>query len=196
VSKLHLDVCVAGTQQRVPNDADGWTELTAMLQAVNVDLVVLEATGGYERGLVCALQGAGLCVARVNPRQARDFAKSLGVLAKTDQADARVLRDFANVLACHADRLKFIAPMIEQARQVLAELMTRRRQLVDMRVAESNRLTPLEGLPPEVNGRIQFFPNLPHQHSIERVKGARGAAQRILDAARHPARWCRPSPAA
>jgi transposase len=140
VSKLHLDVCVAGTQQRVPNDADGWTELTAMLQGVNVDLVVLEATGGYERGLVCALQGAGLFVARVNPRQARDFAKSLGVLAKTDQVDARVLRDFANVLACHADRLKFIAPMIEQARQVLAELMTRRRQLVDMRVAESNRL--------------------------------------------------------
>jgi len=140
VSKLHLDVCVAGTQQRVPNDVDGWTELTAMLQAVNVDLVVLEATGGYERGLVCALQGAGLFVARVNPRQARDFAKSLGVLAKTDQVDARVLRDFANVLACHADRLKFIAPMIEQARQVLAELMTRRRQLVDMRVAESNRL--------------------------------------------------------
>jgi hypothetical protein len=60
VSKLHLDVCVGNTQQRVVNDANGWNELTAMLQAAPVDLVVMEATGGYERGLVCALQGAGV----------------------------------------------------------------------------------------------------------------------------------------
>lgn len=140
VSKLHLDVCVGATQQRVPNDASGWSELTAMLQAAQVDLVVMEATGGYERGLVCALQSAGVCVARVNPRQARDFAKSMGVLAKTDQVDARVLRDFADVLARHADRSKFITPMVDRARELLAELMTRRRQLVDMRVAEQNRL--------------------------------------------------------
>ena len=140
VSKLHLDVCVGATRQRVPNDANGWNELTAMLQAAQMDLVVVEATGGYERGLVCALQSAGVCVARVNPRQARDFAKSMGVLAKTDQVDARVLRDFADVLARHADRRKFITPMIDQARELLAELMTRRRQLVDMRVAEHNRL--------------------------------------------------------
>lgn len=140
VSKLHLDVCFGTTQQRVVNDANGWSELTAILQAARVDLVVLEATGGYERGLVCALQGAGVCVARVNPRQARDFAKSMGVLAKTDQVDARVLRDFADVLSRHADRHKFVTPMLDQARQALAELMTRRRQLVDMRVAEHNRL--------------------------------------------------------
>lgn len=140
VSKLHLDVCVGTTQKRVANDADGWSELTAILLAAQVDLVVLEATGGYERGLVCALQSAGVCVARVNPRQARDFAKSMGVLAKTDQVDARVLRDFADVLSRHADRHKFVTPMLDQARQVLAELMTRRRQLVDMRVAEHNRL--------------------------------------------------------
>lgn len=140
VSKLHLDVCVGGTQQRVPNDAKGWNELTAMLRAAPVDLVVMEATGGYERGLVCALQSAGICVARINPRQARDFSKSMGVLAKTDQVDARVLRDFADVLARHADRNKFITPMLDRARELLAELMTRRRQLVDMRVAEHNRL--------------------------------------------------------
>jgi transposase len=60
VSKVHLDVCVGNTQQRVVNDANGWNELTAMLQAAPVDLVVMEATGGYERGLVCALQGAGV----------------------------------------------------------------------------------------------------------------------------------------
>ena len=140
VSKHHLDVCVGDDTRRVANEAQGWGELIAMLQAAQVDLVVVEATGGYERGLVCALQGAGVSVARVNPRQARDFAKSMGVLAKTDQVDARTLRDFANVLASHEARHKYITPMLESAREVLAELMTRRRQLVDMRVAEHNRL--------------------------------------------------------
>lgn len=72
--------------------------LIAKFKGAGVDLVVLEATGGYERGLVCALQGAHIAVARVNPRQASDFAKSMGVLAKTDQVDARTLRDFADVL--------------------------------------------------------------------------------------------------
>jgi len=140
VSKHHLDVCFNGQTYRVANDAQGWDELTAMLRQAQVDLIVLEATGGYERGLLCALQSAQLCVARVNPRQARDFAKSMGVLAKTDRVDARVLCDFADVLARHAGRQRYVTPMLEQARQTLAELMTRRRQLVDMRVAEHNRL--------------------------------------------------------
>jgi len=140
VCKQHLDVCLGTLQQRLANDANGWGELTAKLKAAEVDLVVLEATGGYERGLVCALQGAGIVVARVNPRQARDFAKSMGVLAKTDQVDARTLRDFADVLSRHKDRAKYITAIPDQRRQALAELMTRRRQLVDMRVAESNHL--------------------------------------------------------
>lgn len=140
VSKQHLDVCLASQARRLVNDAAGWDELTAMLSTANVDLVVVEATGGYERGLVCALQRAGVAVARVNPRQARDFAKSMGVLAKTDQVDARCLRDFADVLARHKDRQQYITPMLESTRHELAELMTRRRQLVDMRVAEHNRL--------------------------------------------------------
>jgi transposase len=140
VSKQHLDVCWGAQDRRVLNDATGWDELIAKLKDANVDLVVVEATGGYERGLVCALQGAGMVVARVNPRQARDFAKSMGVLAKTDRVDARTLRDFADVLARHKDRDKYITPIIEAERIELAALMTRRRQLVDMRVAESNRL--------------------------------------------------------
>jgi transposase len=140
VSKQHLDACVGSDVRRVPNDPQGWDELTAKLTSAHVDLVVIEATGGYERGLVCALQGAGLMVARVNPRQARDFAKSMGVLAKTDQVDARTLRAFADVLARHEQRERYITPMIDEARAQLAELMTRRRQLVDMRVAENNRL--------------------------------------------------------
>ena len=140
VCKQHLDVCLATSDLRVVNDASGWDELIAKFKAANVDLVVLEATGGYERGLVCALQDAGIAVARVNPRQARDFAKSMGVLAKTDQVDARTLRDFADVLARHKDRAKYITALLDAQRQQLADLMTRRRQLVDMRVAENNHL--------------------------------------------------------
>jgi transposase len=140
VCKQHLDFCLDTIEQRVVNDANGWDELTAKFKGANVDLVVLEATGGYELGLVCALQDAGIAVARVNPRQARDFAKSMGVLAKTDQVDARTLRDFADVVARHKDRAKYITPMLDEHRQHLADLMTRRRQLVDMRVAEGNHL--------------------------------------------------------
>jgi transposase len=140
VSKQHLDACWGTADQRLDNDEPGWNVLIANFRAANVDLVVIEATGGYERGLVCALQGAGITVARVNPRQARDFAKSMGILAKTDRVDARALRDFADVLARHKDRHKYITPLIEAHREQLAALMARRRQLVDMRVAEGNRL--------------------------------------------------------
>jgi transposase len=140
VSKQHLDACWGSQEQRVSNDATGWGELIAIFKKADVDLVVIEATGGYERGLVTALQGAAITVARVNPRQARDFAKSMGVLAKTDRVDARVLRDFADVLARHKDRTTYITPMLEARRQELSGLMTRRRQLVDLRVAESNHL--------------------------------------------------------
>jgi transposase len=144
VSKQHLDACWADQQQRFANDATGCKELTAKLQAAGVDLVVVEATGGFERGLVCALQDAAVVVARINPRQARDFAKSMGVLAKTDRVDARVLRDFADVLARHKDRAKYITAPVDAQRLELASMVTRRRQLVEMRVAESNRL-PLAG---------------------------------------------------
>lgn len=140
VAKAHLDMCLGSEQWRSTNDAAGWDELIARMSCAKVDLVVLEATGGFERGLVCALQHAGIDIARVNPRQARDFAKSMGVLAKTDRVDARTLRDFANVLANHFDRAKYITAPLDGPRQELASLMLRRRQLVDMRVAEGNRL--------------------------------------------------------
>lgn len=140
VAKGHLDACLGAEQWRAVNDADGWDGLIAKFKDCQVDLVVLEASGGYERGLVFALHNAGIEVARVNPKQARDFAKSMGVLAKTDRVDARVLRDFADVLSRHKDRLKYITPLMDQRRLELAALMMRRRQLVDMRVAEGNRL--------------------------------------------------------
>ena len=140
VSKDHLDVCVGAEQFRMDNGIAGWNGLAAKLVKLGVDLVVLEASGGFERGLVFALQEAGLSVARVNPRQARDFAKSMGALAKTDRIDARCLRDFADVLARHPDRDRYIAPPRQPEREELAALMTRRRQLLDMRVAEEQRL--------------------------------------------------------
>lgn len=140
VSKQHLDACSGTRELRVGNDASGWNELIAGFKADDVDLVVIEATGGYEKGLVLALQGAGIAVARINPRQARDFAKSLGILAKTDTLDARVLRDFADVLARHKERDRYITPLVDEQRELLVGLMTRRRQLVDMRVAETQRL--------------------------------------------------------
>jgi transposase len=140
VSKLYVDVHWRDQARRWSNDAQGWNELTAQLLSDKVDLVVIEATGGYERGLVLALQQAGMEVARVNPRQARDFAKSLGRLDKTDRLDAQGLRDFADVLARHPKRQRYITARQDPHRQKLLTLMTRRRQLVDMRVAEVNRL--------------------------------------------------------
>lgn len=140
VAKEHLDACLGEESLRVANEPSGWDELIARFKASDVDLVVIEATGGYERGVMCALQDAQLCVARVNPRQARDFAKSMGQLAKTDEVDARCLRDLADVLARHKDRARYITPVSQPHREQLAALMVRRRQLVEMRVAETNRL--------------------------------------------------------
>ena len=140
VSKEHLDACWETNELRLSNDGVGWSELAAKLKAAGVDVVVVEATGGYERGLLLALQEAGLTVARVNPRQTRDFAKSMGTLAKSDALDARTLRDFADVVARHPQRARFITPLVDERRQMLAALMTRRRQLVEMRVAEQQRL--------------------------------------------------------
>lgn len=140
VSKEQLDACWLGEERRVANSAAGWDELIAMFGSARVDVIVIEASGGYERGLVGALQAAAFAVARVNPRQARDFAKSMGELAKTDRVDARSLRDFADVIARHAKRSRYLTPLLEPDRAELAAMMTRRRQLIEMRVAESNRL--------------------------------------------------------
>jgi transposase len=140
MSKQHADACWGDNELRIGNDPQGRKELIARLLADEVDLVVIEATGGYERELVCEMQQAGLTVARLNPRQARDFAKSLGYLAKTDRIDARALRDFADFLSRHRDRHKYITAPTDATREELAALMTRRRQLVDMRVQELNRL--------------------------------------------------------
>jgi len=143
VAKAHVDVCVLGAKsdaQRLNNDADGHSALAAMLQPLGVGLVVLEATGGYEAALACALQAAGLPVAVVNPRQARDFARSMGRLAKTDAVDARMLAELAAVLVRREDLARFVRPLADERQQWLAALVTRRRQLLTMLHSERQRL--------------------------------------------------------
>lgn len=143
VAKAHVDVCVLGAKsdaQRLNNDAEGHSALAAMLQPVGVGLVVMEATGGYEAALACALQAAGLPVAVVNPRQARDFAKSMGRLAKTDAVDARMLAELAAVLVRREDLARFVRLLADERQQWLAALVTRRRQLLTMMHSERQRL--------------------------------------------------------
>jgi transposase len=140
VSKEHLDTAWADRIERVSNDAGGWDALAAKLKADGVDVVALEASGGYEKGVACALQLAGLAVVVLNARQARDFAKAMGQLAKTDAVDAKVLEQFAAVIARHPQRDRYIHALPEGKRSYLAALVTRRRQLLDMHRAESNRM--------------------------------------------------------
>jgi len=93
VGKAHVDVSVLGAQldaRRFDNQAEAHSALVAALKLLDVALVVMEATGGYETEPACALQAAGLPVAVVNPRQAHDFAKAMGRLAKTDSVDAQI----------------------------------------------------------------------------------------------------------
>jgi transposase len=137
VGKAHLDVAVrpGGAAFRLANDPAGLAELVARLSPTGPALIVLEATGGYEKPAVAALQAAGLAVAAVNPRQARDFAKGTGRLAKTDRIDAAALAHFAEAVRPPA------RPAEPAERAALAALLTRRRQLIEMRVMESNRLS-------------------------------------------------------
>lgn len=143
VAKAHVDVSVLGAKlqaQRFDNEAEAHSALAAALTPLGVTLVVMEATGGYEAALACALQAAGLPVAVVNPRQARDFAKSMGRLAKTDRVDARMLAEFAGVLVRRDDLANFIRPAADAQQQALAAMVTRRRQLVTMMLSERQRL--------------------------------------------------------
>jgi transposase len=147
VSKDTLEHALDDTNktQCFSNDAQGIKRILADIKAARngmacVGAVVLEATGGFERQAAIALCEAGLPVMVVNPRQARDFAKAMGYLSKTDAIDARVLSHFARTLyqSEHRDRLLMKLPDAQQV--ALHALLTRHNQLIAMRVAEDNRL--------------------------------------------------------
>lgn len=125
---------------QVGNDAAGIEQLTAQLTSLQPALMVLEATGGYEFEAACALQASGLAVAVVNPRTARDFARAMGALAKTDALDARMLAAFARVLHQHPERERFVKPLADAELQRLQALVLRRRQLVQMITSERQRM--------------------------------------------------------
>jgi len=135
VAKAHLDIALRPHTEswRVVNDVAEIAHLIARLDALHPTLIVLEATGGYERPLVVALTAAALPVAVVNPRQVRDFAKATGKLAKTDALDAAMLAHFADAVR-PAPR-----PVSNADTHALAAVLVRRRQLVAMLTAEQNR---------------------------------------------------------
>src|SRR5262245_32162419 len=136
VSKARLDVAVRpdGLFLQFSNDPAGIAELVGQLQALKPERIVLEATGGLELDAVAAMLQAGLPAAVVNPRQARDFAKALGFLAKNDKIDAHVLAHFAESIRPP------VRPLAEPEVRSLDAVMTRRRQLLGMLTMESNRL--------------------------------------------------------
>jgi transposase len=136
VSKASLDVALLppGRSFAVANDEKGLDELLGILEDARAELVVLEATGGLERPVAAGLAASGIAIAVVNPRQARDFAKATGKLAKTDRIDAFVLAHFAQAI-----RPVPRAIPDEEARE-FQEILTRRRQIVRMMSAEKNRL--------------------------------------------------------
>lgn len=138
VSKDKLDIgsSPAGLVRlaQVDNHAQGFDQLIQALPSKDLVAIVCESTGGYEREVLAALIDAGYRVALVNPRQVRDYAKAVGILAKTDRLDAHVIAAFA----------RHVQPLLlrntSPQNKELVELVSRRRQLVELRTMESNRL--------------------------------------------------------
>lgn len=136
VSKAHLDLGITGVEEvgRFPNTEDGIRALVECVVGASPELVVLEATGGYEVPAAAALAGAEVPVVVANPRQVRDFARSTGQLAKTDGIDARML-------ALFAERVQpAVRSLPDEAARELDAVVGRRRQIIEMLTAEKNRL--------------------------------------------------------
>jgi transposase len=140
VSKDRLDGYVLPMAEAfsAARDAEGVSALVTRIRAWAPGLVVMEATGGFEQVVAGAVAGAGLPVVVVNPRQIRDFARAIGRLAKTDRIDAQVI-------ALFAERVRpEVRPLSDEQTRLLDELVTRRRQVIEMIVAEGNRARLLE----------------------------------------------------
>jgi transposase len=147
VSSQRLDVDMVPVSQffSEPNNEDGIASLTAHLQALNPQIVLLEATGGYELPVAYALYEAGLPVVIMNPKPVRHFAKALGKLAKTDKLDAQILARYAQMVQPP------VRPLKDPEQLELGNLMTRRRQLQGMIGMEENRRRTCT---PRVRGNI------------------------------------------
>jgi transposase len=154
VAKLHLDIAIrpSGERFRVDNKEEGFAELLKRLKKVRPTRIVLEPTGGYELSVVRYLATEKLPVAVVNARQIRQFGQATGRLAKTDKLDADVLAHFAEAIQPEIRLLK------DEAHRELEALVTRRRQLVDMRGAEQKRrqMAP-HAVRPNIDHHIEFL---------------------------------------
>ena len=154
VSKDTLDVAVYphGEQWQASNDEAGIGALVERLTTLSPARIVMEATGGYETSALAALASAGLAVVAVNPRQVREFARSTGRLAKTDALDAQVLAHFAALVR------PALRVLPDAATAELSALLARRRQLIEMRTAESNRLARAhERVRPSIRELVRFL---------------------------------------
>lgn len=136
VSKQWLDVAVHNRPDtwRVSNEPTGWLNLVKRLKKLKPSLVVLEATGGFEMLVTAELHHADLPVVVMNAKRVRDFARATGRLAKTDKLDAQVIAHFAAAVR------PALRTLPSEEEEQLTALLTRRRQLVDMRTVEQNRL--------------------------------------------------------
>ena len=148
VAQATLEVAVRPTGEawQADNDEVAFGDLVERVRALKPSLIVLEATGGIHLPVVAALAAAKLPVVALNPRQVRDFAKATGKLAKTDRIDAQVLAHFAEAVRPEVRALP------DAATQELAILVARRRQLMEMRVAEQNRS---RGAPARIRSQIR-----------------------------------------
>lgn len=157
VSKAQLDAYTSITDRQAAYayDEAGIEQLIGELVKATPTLIVLEATGGLERALVAQLLAAKLPVAVVNPRQARDFGRATGQLAKTDRLDARLLARFAAAIQ-PAQRV-----LPDQAAQDFADQLARRRQLVDMLTMEKNRVqqSPNKAVRKDIKTHIAWLQN-------------------------------------
>lgn len=138
VAKDHCDMYVYPSAQRETFGVSSIGEVVAGLRDIKPKVIVMEATGGLEVPVAAELVAAALPVAVVNPRQVRDFARAMGILAKTDAIDARVLALFGEKVRPES------RPLPDARLRALRELVTRRQQLMDMRTMESNRLQMLQ----------------------------------------------------
>jgi transposase len=148
VSKARLDIAVLGEKQawQVENTCKGIDELVQQMVSLQPELIVVEATGGYQRSVVDALFHAGLSVTVVNPARVRQFARACGLLAKTDKLDAQVLAVFGQRVQPKRYEGK------SEAEKQLSALLVRRKQLEEMLKAEQNRLRTIA---PSLRGSVE-----------------------------------------
>ena len=154
ISKDHLDLHVRpdDRHQGFSYDNDGLARLLEMIKELRPQLIVMEATGGYEQRVVAVLAAQQLPVAVINARRVREFAKATGQLAKTDRLDAAVLSDFAEKLR------PSVTALPDESREQLKALLARRRQIVEMITAENNRqLTAPKTIQREIRAHIDWL---------------------------------------